>query len=154
VKNVAARPNAKPYWLILNIGVKVSTPGVPTVDFELIDTDHTGLVTSNGNRKELDLSRINQRVLLVFTLEDTLGLQFPDNPQAAIGIEPDSGACPSAPSNATAGMFLREGMSMNRRRLAVMNQNPGSGHHFLFALFLVDASGALVAVCDPRIINN
>jgi len=148
--NNASRPTAKPYWLLLNVGVKVYATGVPTSDFELIDTDATGLVTP----KQLNLSTVKQRVLVVFTLEDSLGLLFPDDPQEAIGIAHTAATCPTAPSNSTAGMFMREGISMNRRRLAVMNQNPGSGHHYLFALFLVDASGAIVAVCDPKIINN
>jgi len=151
MNSTASRPNAKPYWLILKVGVKVYSLGVPTADFELIDTDRTGLIT----QKQLDLSTIQQSVLIVFTLEDNLGLLFPDDPQESIGLTHHTVAtCPTAPSNSSVGMFLREGLSMNRRTLAVMNRNPGSGHHYQFALFMVNASGAIVAVCDPRIINN
>ncbi len=151
MNDTASRPKAKPYWLILKVGVKVYSLGVPTEDFELIDTDRTGLVT----QKQLDLSTVQQSVLIVFTLEDNLGLLFPDNPQESIGLTHHTGAtCPTAPSNSSAGMFLREGLSMNRRTLAVMNRNPGSGHHYQFTLFMATASGAIVAACDPRIINN
>ncbi|MEO6264833.1 MAG: hypothetical protein ABIO58_07745 [Luteimonas sp.] len=153
--SIAMRPEARPYWLILNVGVKVNGPGVPTSDFELIDTDGTGLVIPDGDHKGLKLSGVSQPVLVVFTLEDNLGLHFPPEPDDGIGIIRAATGCPTTASNATAGMFDRKGVSKDQRRLAVLDQNPGSGHEYRFALFLLDSvNGTVVAVCDPKIINN
>jgi hypothetical protein len=146
------RPNAKPHWLILNVGVRVDKVGVPTDDFDLIDTDHTKFVHPLP-RREIDLSALDQKVLIVFTLVDTLGLMFRQAPGDCIGLEA-SETCPDSPSNATGGMFRREGLSQNRRQLAVLDQNPGNGMKYRFALFMEDQTHQVVAVCDPRIVNN
>lgn len=146
------RPQAKPHWLILNVGVRVDKLGVPTDDFDLVDTDHTGLVHPLP-RREIDLSTVEQKVLIIFTLIDTLGLMFPQTPNDCIGLDP-SEACPSSPSDATGGMFRREGLSQDQRQLAVLDQNPGNGMKYRFALFMEDNTHKVVAVCDPRIVNN
>ena len=146
------RPNAKEHWLILNVGVRVDKPGVPTDDFDLLDTDQTGYVHSLP-RREIDLSEVEQKVLIVFTLVDKLGLKFPQAPSDCIGIHP-SETCPDSPVNSTGSMFRREGLSKDQRQLAVMDQNPGNGRNYRFALFMEDSRHHVVAVCDPRIVNN
>ena len=45
-------------------------------------------------------------------------------------------------------------LSKDQRQLAVMDQNPGNGKDYRFALFMEDSRHHVVAVCDPRIVNN
>jgi hypothetical protein len=147
----APRQNARRHWLILNVGVRVDKPGVPTNDFDLIDIDGTGLVRPQPD-PEINLLGIKQKVLIVFHLQDALGLLFPKSPLASIGLDQHSAGCPRSPENAANGMF-RKGLSLDRRQLAMVNRN-NDRKQYVFALFMEDSEGKTVAVCDPRIVNN
>ncbi len=148
---VPARPNDQPHWLILNVGIRVDKPGVPTNAFELIDIDNTGLVHPQPN-PEINLSGIKQKVLIVFKLQDSLGLVFPMSPLTGIGLDHQSNGCPKSAANTANGMY-RKGLSSDRRQLAMLNRN-NDKQQYMFALFLEDSDGRTVAVCDPRIINR
>ena len=150
-KDPTRQKNAKPHWLILNVGVRIDKPGVPTNDFDLIDIDGTGLVHPQPN-PEINLLGVKQKVLIVFHLQDALGLLFPKSPLTSIGLDKQSAGCPGTPANAANGMF-RKGLSLDRRQLAMVNRN-NDRKHYMFALFMEDSAGRTVAVCDPRIVNN
>lgn len=147
-----SNPGDKRHSLILNVGVRVEKVGIPTEDFDLVDLDGTKLILAS--ERTIDLSTIDQEVLLVFTLLDTLGLKFPERADDCIGLNRHDCGCPQEPTNAVAGLFGREGMSGNRRQLAIRKKNIPDKKEYLFALFLNDCEDKLAAVCDPRIINR
>jgi hypothetical protein len=148
-----SHPDGKGHSLILNVGVQVEKKGIPTEDFELVDIDATGLIHPRP-RLEIDLSTVDQDVLIVFQLLDTLGLQFPERADDCIGLNRHDYGCPQRPTNAVSGLFAREGMSRNRRQLAIRKKNIADGKEYLFALFLNGSDDRPAAVCDPRIINR
>jgi hypothetical protein len=148
-----SRPDAKGHSLILNVGVQVEKKGIPTDDFDLVDIDDTGLIHPRP-KLEIDLSEVDQDVLIIFELLDKLGLQFPERADDCIGLNTHDHGCPGTATNAAGGLFAREGISMNRRQLAIRKKNIANGMHYLFALFLQDSADRPAAVCDPRIINR